>query len=228
MKKLLLLMSLALLFSCGNSETSHISIESTEEHKGPSSYYDPQAVDLTKDNIEAKIEIGYLPSEVSFYEDLTIKEMLDFHEEFYKKDTSKRRKELVELLELDETKKIEDLSLGNNKKLGIVLAFMHEPKLLILDEPTSGLDPIMQQRFYDLLKQEKEKGTTIFYSTHILTEISKVCDRVGIIKEGKLLSIESIKDLLSKNLNNITIESDEIENIIKELDIKEYKKMNTR
>ena len=174
---------------------------------------------LTKDNLTLKKQIGYLPSEVFLYEDLTVKEMLDYHESFYKKNLSKRRKELVKRLKLDETKKIEDLSLGNQKKLGIVLAFIHEPKLLILDEPTSGLDPIMQQVFYDLLQEEKEKGTTIFYSTHILSEISKICDRVGIIKEGKLLKVESIKELQSKNLTNVTITSNEIEKITKELKV---------
>ncbi|MBO5120152.1 MAG: ABC transporter ATP-binding protein [Bacilli bacterium] len=174
---------------------------------------------LTKDNLTLKKQIGYLPSEVFLYEDLTVKEMLDYHESFYKKNLSKRRKELVKRLKLDESKKIEDLSLGNQKKLGIVLAFMHEPKLLILDEPTSGLDPIMQQVFYDLLQEEKEKGTTIFYSTHILSEISKICDRVGIIKEGNLLKVESIKELQSKNLTNVTITSNEIEKITKELNV---------
>ena len=174
---------------------------------------------LTKDNLTLKKQIGYLPSEVFLYEDLTVKEMLDYHESFYKKNLSKRRKELVKKLKLDESKKIEDLSLGNQKKLGIVLAFMHEPKLLILDEPTSGLDPIMQQVFYDLLQEEKEKGTTIFYSTHILSEISKICDIVGIIKEGSLLKVESIKELQSKNLTNVTIISTEIEKITKELKI---------
>ena len=174
---------------------------------------------LSKDNLKLKEQIGYLPSEVYLYEELTVKEMLDYHETFYKKDLSKRRKELVKKLKLDETKKIEDLSLGNQKKLGIVLAFIHEPKLLILDEPTSGLDPIMQQVFYDLLKEEQEKGTRIFYSTHILGEISKICDRVGIIKEGKLLKVESIKELQSKNLNIVTIKSSEIDDIINKLKI---------
>ena len=181
---------------------------------------------LTKDNIALKEQIGYLPSEVFLYEDLTVKEMLNYHENFYKKNLSKRRKELVKKLKLDETKKIEDLSLGNQKKLGIVLALMHEPKLLILDEPTSGLDPIMQQVFYDLLKEEKEKGTTIFYSTHILSEISKICDRVGIIKEGTLLKVESIKELQSKNLTNVTITSKEIDKIVKELNV-EVKKVDS-
>lgn len=173
--------------------------------------------ELTKDNINLKGQIGYLPSEIHLYEDLTVKEMLNFHEKFYKKDCHKRRNELVKKLKLDESKKVEELSLGNLKKIGIVLAFMHEPKLLILDEPTSGLDPIMQQTFYELLKEEKEKGTTIFYSTHILSEISKICDRVGIIKDGSLLTIETIEEMQKKNLNLVTIESNEVAKIIKEL-----------
>ena len=168
--------------------------------------------EFNKDDIEIKEKIGYLPSEIYLYDDLTVKGMLDYHESFYKnmtrlnnhrlqlgtsehcclhnkKDIHNRRTELVERLQLDEKKKIEDLSLGNLKKLGIILAFMHEPKILILDEPTSGLDPIMQNVFYELLKEEKAKGNTIFYSTHILSEVSKICDRVGIIKDGKLIKV---------------------------------------
>lgn len=175
-----------------------------------------------KDDIELKKQIGYLPSEVNLYEDLTVKEMIDFHERFYNKDLNIRRKELVKRLKLDETKKIEELSLGNLKKIGIVLAFMHEPKLLILDEPTSGLDPIIQQEFYKLILEEKQKGTTIFYSTHVLSEISKICDRVGIIKSGKLLKVEPIKDLIEKSLSYITITSKDFNKILQDLNIEEY------
>lgn len=175
--------------------------------------------ELTKESVELKKLIGYLPSEVNLYEDLTVKETLDYHESFYDKNINKKRCELVKRLKIDEAKKIEELSLGNLKKLGIVLAFMHEPKLIILDEATSGLDPIMQQTFYELLQEEKEKGTTIFYSTHILSEISKICDRVGIIKEGKLLKVETIEELQNKNLTNVIIESKEIENIVKDLEL---------
>lgn len=172
---------------------------------------------FTKDNLELKKLIGYLPSEVYLYEELTVKEILDFHESFYDEDLKERRKNLVSLLQIDEKKKIEDLSLGNKKKVGIVLSLLHNPKILILDEPTSGLDPIMQQVFYKLLLEEKKKGTTIIYSTHILSEVSKICDRVGIIKEGHLLKIETINSLLKKSLTYITIESDEIDKIEKEL-----------
>lgn len=171
---------------------------------------------LDKDDIKAKELIGYLPSEIHLYDDLTVKSMLDYHESFYKKDCHKRRTELVEKLKLDENKMVEELSLGNAKKLGIVLAFMHEPKLLILDEPTSGLDPIMQQVFYELLREERKKGTTIFYSTHILSEISKICDRIGIIKEGQLLTIETMEEM-QKNFTFVTIRSKDIDKIVEDL-----------
>ena len=175
---------------------------------------------LDKNNINQKELIGYLPSEVHLYDDLTVKEMLDYHESFYKKNLTKRRKELVTRLQIDETKKIEDLSLGNLKKVGIVLALMHEPKILILDEATSGLDPVIQEEFYNLLKEEKKKKTTIFYSTHILSEISKICDRVGMIKNGTLIKIEEVAELQKKELSFITITSSNIDQIIEELKIK--------
>lgn len=175
--------------------------------------------EFNKDDIETKKLIGYLPSEVSLYEDLTVKEMIDYHESYYT-TSKKRRSKLIKILKLDETKKIEDLSFGNLKKLGIVLAFLHEPKILILDEPTSGLDPIMQQEFYKLLLEEKKKNTTIIYSTHILSEVSKICDRVGIIREGKLIKVENIEELCNKNMGYVTIMSNDIDKIIKDFAIK--------
>ena len=175
--------------------------------------------EFDKDDKKIKEKIGYLPSEIYLYDDLTVKEMLDYHESFYKKDIHKKRIELVKRFKLDETKKIEDLSLGNLKKLGIILAFVHDPKILILDEPTSGLDPIMQNVFYDLLKEEKANGKTIFYSTHILSEVSKICDRVGIIKDGKLIKVESMEDLTKKNLTFVTLTSDQLEKIKKDLTV---------
>jgi len=181
---------------------------------------------FTKENIKLKEIIGYLPSEIHLYKDLTVKEMLDFHESFYQKNIHPKRNELVKLLKLDELKEIEELSLGNIKKLGIVLAFMHDPKLIILDEPTSGLDPIMQQTFYEIIKKEKENGATILYSSHVLSEIAKICDRVGIIKDGRLLKVENIEEIKKINLTNITIESSEIEKIVENLKVKVYFKEN--
>ena len=176
--------------------------------------------ELDINDVLIKKEIGYLPSEINLYDDLTVKEILDYHESFYDKNVNKRRKELVKLFLLDESKKIEDLSLGNSKKLGIVLALMHSPKILILDEATSGLDPIMQNTFFDLLLEEKKKGTTILYSTHVLSEISKICDRVGFIKEGKIIKEDSVSNLEKENITYLTISSSEISKIKNELDLK--------
>ena len=173
-----------------------------------------------KDDLELKEIIGYLPSEISLYDDMTVKQILDYNAQFYKKDTSLKRKELVTKFQLDESKKVEQLSLGNLKKLGIVLALVHDPKLIILDEPTSGLDPIMQDVFYNILKEEREKGNTIFYSTHILSEIKKICDRVGIIKDGNLIKVETLKEMKNNNLVIVTIKSRKIANIKTELKFK--------
>ena len=183
-------------------------------------YFNDQLLD--KNNIEAKKLIGYLPSEVFLYEDMSVKQMLDYHASFFKEDLSERRKELVKLLNVDEKKKIENLSLGNLKKVGIILALMHNPKLLILDEPSSGLDPIMQQTFYELLLQEKAKGTTIIYSTHILSEVSKICDRVGIIKDSHLVKIEDVDSLNNNRLTFIKITSEDNEKIKEALNLETY------
>ena len=198
-----------------------------------------------KDDIELKRIIGYLPSEINLYDDLSVKEMLDYHESFYsknvdlknengdKKDDNNssnsihtRRMELVETLELDESKKIEDLSLGNLKKVGIVLAFMHNPKIIIMDEPTSGLDPVIQKKFFDIVLQEKEKGTTILYSTHILSEVSKVCQRVGIVRNGQLEAVENIENVKNMALKFVTVTSEEVDKIIEEIDVKEFERIN--
>lgn len=169
-----------------------------------------------KNMIKQRKTIGYLPGEINLYDDLTVKEMLDYHENFYEVNP-KRRKELVKRFKLDINKKIEDLSLGNLKKLAIVLTFLHDPKLIILDEPTNGLDPIMKEEFHKLLLEEKQKGNTIIYSSHILSEVSKICNQVGIIKDGKLIYIDTIDNLKNNNINIVTIESNNIKDIINKL-----------
>ena len=176
--------------------------------------------ELDINDISLKKEIGYLPSEINLYDDLTVKEILDYHESFYNKNVHKKRKELVSLFLLDESKRIVDLSLGNSKKLGIILALMHSPKILIVDEATSGLDPIMQKVFFDLIMEEKKKGTTILYSTHVLSEISKICDRVGFIKDGKIIKEDSVSNLEKENITYLTIISEDIKSIKKELGLK--------
>lgn len=152
-------------------------------------------------------DIGYLPSEVFYYDNMKVIDLLKYSASFYKKDCRSRMNELVGIMELDTTKKIDDLSLGNKKKVGIVQGLLHEPKLIILDEPTSGLDPLMQQRFFDLLIEENKKGATILFSSHILSEVQRLCDRVAIIKEGKIVTVEKISNLQENNYKKIKIET---------------------
>ncbi len=154
---------------------------------------------------EIKEEIGYLPSEVFYYDNMKVIDILKYSASFYKKDCTKRMFELAEIMGLDMNKKVDDLSYGNKKKVGIVQGLLHEPKLLILDEPTSGLDPLMQQKFFDLIREENNKGTTILFSSHILTEVQKMCDRVGIIKEGRIVRVDDIETLKGDNYKKIEI-----------------------
>lgn len=173
--------------------------------------------EVKRSGYSVREDIGYLPGEIHIYDDLTVEKMFKYSASFYKHDCSKKTEYLARKLDIDTKKKIDELSLGNLKKVGIVLALMHDPKIVILDEATSGLDPLMQEVFYDLLKEEKEKGTTIFFSSHILSEIKKVCDRVAVIKEGKIIKVEKIENFTKNNLSNVTIYSKNNENIANEV-----------
>jgi ABC-2 type transport system ATP-binding protein len=152
--------------------------------------------------------IGYLPSEVFYYDNMKVIDLLKYSASFYKKDCSKRIIELSERMELDLNKKIDDLSFGNKKKVGIVQGLLHEPKLIVLDEPTSGLDPLMQQKFFELLQEENAKGATILFSSHILSEVQKLCNRVAIIKEGKIIKLEKMSTLTENNYKSFKLELD--------------------
>lgn len=168
--------------------------------------------------------IGYLPSEISLYDDLTVKQMIEYNNSFYKKNCLKRADYLVKKLEIDVTKKTDELSLGNLKKVGIVLALMHEPKLVILDEPTSGLDPLMQEVFFEIMLEEKKNGTSIFFSSHNLNEVKKICDRVAIIRKGKIVEINEVKNIVKNKFVIVTVKAKDIKKInfpLKDMKIKE-------
>ena len=179
--------------------------------------------ELDNNDLNIKKSIGYLPSEINLYSDMTVKQFLDYHNSFYNKDYGNRGNELVKLFKIDKNKKIEDLSLGNLKKVGIVLTLMHEPEILILDEPTSGLDPIMQNIFHDILLKEKKKGTTILYSSHVLSEVSSICDKVGFIKDGKIIKEDLIDNIKNNHYTYLRIKSNDIKKIKEELGLKIYK-----
>ena len=144
---------------------------------------------------EVRKEVGYLPSEIFYYDKMKVLDLLKYSASFYEKDCEDRIYELAEIMELDLERKIQDLSYGNKKKVGIVQGLLHSPKLIVLDEPTSGLDPLMQKKFFDLIRKENEKGATVLFSSHILSEVQQLCDRVAIIKEGEIISIQEIKAL---------------------------------
>ena len=149
-------------------------------------------------------DVGYLPSENSYYENMKVRELLQYTADLYGMDCKTKMKELADRLNLDLSRKIADLSLGNKKKVGIVSAIMTSPKLIIMDEPTSGLDPLIQQAFYDILKEENSRGATVFFSSHVLSEVQKLCDRVAILKEGQLIGIQSIKELRESGYKKVS------------------------
>jgi ABC-2 type transport system ATP-binding protein len=134
-------------------------------------------------------------------------DLLKYSASFYDCDCNQRLHELSELMELELNRRISDLSYGNKKKVGIVQGLLHSPKLLFLDEPTAGLDPLMQRKFFDLIRQENGRGVTVFFSSHILGEVQRLCSRVGIIREGKIAEISDIRTLQQNNYKKVWIEA---------------------
>lgn len=166
---------------------------------------------------EIRKQIGYLPSEVFYYENMKVIDVLKYSASFYENVDMSRIEKLSAVMDLDLNKRIDDLSYGNKKKVGIVQGLLHEPKLIILDEPTSGLDPLMQQKFFDLILEENKKGATVLFSSHILSEVQKLCTRVAIIKEGSIVKIENINDMRTGTYKKITVdtESENLEDLFK-------------
>ena len=152
-------------------------------------------LDCEQDREKILAQVGYLPGEVFYYDHMRAGDLLRYSASFYQGDFSQRIRALSEVMELDLNQKIEDMSLGNKKKVGIVQGLLHSPKLIILDEPTSGLDPLIQKKFFDLIRRENENGATVLFSSHILTEVQKICDRAAIIREGRIVTVENIAQL---------------------------------
>jgi ABC-2 type transport system ATP-binding protein len=168
--------------------------------------------DCFKYGPEIRQEIGYLPSEVFYYDRMKVIDLLKYSASFYDKDCTKRLHELAEIMELNLKRRIDDLSYGNKKKVGIVQGLLHQPKLIVLDEPTAGLDPLMQQNFFQLIREEnRERGATVFFSSHILGEVQKMCNRVAIIKEGKIIKMEDIETLQRDNYKKIRVAAPDVD-----------------
>lgn len=161
--------------------------------------------DIIKDTTEILKDIGYLPSEAAFYNGMRVGEILEFSAKMRGAKCADERKHLCERLELDTSKKVEQLSLGNRKKVGIVCALQHKPSLYILDEPTSGLDPLMQKEFYTILKERNDDGATVFLSSHVLSEIGRYCKSAAVIREGRILVSDSVERLGHTGVKRVSL-----------------------
>ena len=169
-------------------------------------------LDCFRDREKVQQMLGYLPGEISFFDDMTGIEFLDFVSGYRKDKGESRRKELMDMFDLNPHGKIKKMSKGMKQKVGIVAAFMHDPQILILDEPTSGLDPLMQNRFIELVEAEREKGKTILMSSHMFEEVERTCHRIGIIRAGKLVAMDQVEALREQYMTpyTVTLESEEM------------------
>lgn len=185
--------------------------------------------DALKNGAEIRKKIGYLPSEVFYYENMKAKDLLTYSASFYdikKSEVEPRLEKLASLMQLDLNKKIEDMSYGNKKKVGVVQGLLHEPELIILDEPTGGLDPLMQKQFYELLRQENTRGATILFSSHNLSEVQKMCHRVAIIRNGHIIKIDKVDSLISGSYKRVKLELEsagDVKKISKDKNVADFK-----
>lgn len=167
--------------------------------------------DVKENQTEVLKEIGYMPSEAMFYPSMKVEEVIRFAADMRGKDCKKEAEMLCERLAVDTKKKMEELSLGNRKKVSIVCAMQHRPRLFIFDEPTSGLDPLMQAEFFKLILEYNRQGTTCFLSSHVLSEIKKYCRNAAIIREGKLIRTDTVENLTKTNAKRIRMVKDGVE-----------------
>ena len=167
-------------------------------------------MDSVKESEKIKEHIGYVPSEVRYYDDVKVKDIIKYAQSFYPKSNKEYIDRICNELELDMNKKMGELSLGNKKKVAIAQSLINNPKLLILDEPTNPLDPLMQKKLFKILIEEKEKGNTVFLSSHNLVEVQNLCDRVCVIKEGKIVDIIEIEKSKTELKLKVTLSSSDI------------------
>lgn len=162
--------------------------------------------DVTRGKQAILQRTGYLPSEALFYQGMRVKDVLKLSAELRKQDCSAEANRLCERLELDVSRKVDELSFGNRKKVGIVCALQHQPELLVLDEPTSGLDPLMQKEFFDILRERNRQGATILLSSHVLSEIQRNCTRAAIIRDGRIIACSSVEELAKTSARRIAVQ----------------------
>ena len=161
--------------------------------------------DITREKKAVLQRVGYLPSEAVFYPGMRVRDILKLSAGLRKKDCEREAAKLCDRLQLDPARKVDELSFGNRKKVAIVCALQSSPELLILDEPTSGLDPLMQREFFELLKERNREGTTVFLSSHILSEVQRNCTRAAIIREGRIIACDSVEALAKTSAKRVSI-----------------------
>ena len=161
--------------------------------------------DITREKEAILQRVGYLPSEAVFYQGMRVRDILKLSAGLRKKDCTREAAKLCDRLQLDPSRKVDELSFGNRKKVAIVCALQSSPELLILDEPTSGLDPLMQREFFELLKERNREGTTVFLSSHILSEVQRNCTRAAIIREGRIIACDSVEALAKTSAKRVSI-----------------------
>ena len=162
-------------------------------------------MDIVRDRKRILEKIGYLPSETAFYPSMRVRDVLGFSAALRYRDCRKEAEQLCQRLQLDPSRRVEELSLGNRKKVGIVCALQHLPRLCILDEPTSGLDPLIQREFFSILQERSHQGTTIFLSSHVLSEIQRHCSQAAIIRSGRILAAGTVEDLSRATARRVTV-----------------------
>ena len=161
--------------------------------------------DIGKEKEAILQEVGYLPSEALFYPGMKVRDILKFSADLRRKDCAEEARALSDRLQLDTSRKVDELSFGNRKKVAIVCALQSDPALLILDEPTGGLDPLMQREFFDILRERNRKGVTVFLSSHVLSEVQRNCTRAAVIREGKIIACDSVDALAKTNAKRISV-----------------------
>ena len=162
-------------------------------------------MDIEEEQQKLLSKVGYLPSEAAFYTGMRVRDILKLSADLRKVDCQEEAQLLCQRLKLDTSRKVDELSFGNKKKVAIVCALQHKPELLILDEPTSGLDPLMQREFFQILHERNAEGTTIFLSSHMLSEIQRNCNRAAIIREGRIIACDSVEALSKAKAKRVTI-----------------------
>jgi len=188
----------------GKSTTIRLLFDFIKPDKGEISVF---GFSPSRNDTSIKKITGYVSAETFMYPDMKVKDLFRFTESYYQVKSGERIKKLIDILDIDTTKRFEELSFGNRKKVSVACALMHSPKLLVLDEPSNGLDPVIRNNLYELLKEENKNGVTIFFSSHVLHEVQKFCSKIGMIKEGKLIKEALADDFTNLGYRNVRIES---------------------